>query len=141
MQCDVPWDLRSRVSTMCPVAPAGLEADGPPTIDTRGQPRSEAMGSEDISMEAREPAQVPAVEPVGTTTRPPAPLTVSDEAHIPRAARVPDAPTMAEKELHYLTHLPFRACRSYCTRGAAPDDPHHTVRSTEAPRLPIAMMD
>ena len=55
--------------------------------------------------------------------------------------RVPAGPSDQEKEEHYLTHILFRSWCSFCTRGAAPDDPHHRRAPAAPPLKPIVMMD
>ena len=58
-----------------------------------------------------------------------------------RAVRVPAAPRDEEKEEHYLTHIPFRAWCSYCTRATAPDDPRRRLGGSVAPLKPIVSVD
>ena len=47
-----------------------------------------------------------------------------EEARVARARRAPRGPTQIERELHELTHLPYRDWRGRCVRGAGEKTPH-----------------
>ena len=56
--------------------------------------------------------------------------------------RVPYEPTPAERELHDLTHLPFRSWCGRCVRSKAKEDGHVTVQRPEGePEFPEVQMD
>ncbi|CAK0841766.1 unnamed protein product [Prorocentrum cordatum] len=144
MQSDVPW-LRLRRQAR------GIRAARVPTAIEVGEPASAA---EPATAEEVQPA--PAVGPAAADAAPvearaaprealrriPAPLDASEEARPHRSVKVPIGPSDHEKEEHYLTHIPFRSWCSYCTRAAAPDDPHHRTRMpVTMPLKPIVMMD
>ena len=143
---DVPWiKLRRTIGVRPMRAPIALEEADPPA--TRALPPAA------VAPPAAAEIPAPAVDaprnahrsdyplPEGasgrwmeTARRGPAPIEVSEEAGAPRGVRVPDAPTAAEKEEHYLTHMPFRSWCSYCTRGAAPEDGHRRRQVQEHQR-------
>ena len=47
-----------------------------------------------------------------------------EEARVARARRAPRGPTQIEKELHELTHLPYRDWCGHCVRGRGEKTPH-----------------
>lgn len=146
-QSDVPWlRLRRQVhGVRAARSPMAIEEEDPDAAgaatsdrleDVRSAPAASSAVAEDSAPAlAARPA---AAEPV---RRGPAPVETSEEARDPRGVRVPDGPTCAEKEIHNLPHIPFRAWCSCCTRGAAADDPHNARSENMTPVKPVIMMD
>jgi hypothetical protein len=129
---DVPWLKlrRQRPGVRAVREPMAVEEADPP--ETRAVPFDNAPAV---------PAAV-AVMPAPAAHQGPAPLDASEEARAPRGVKVPEGPTPAEKDQHYLTHIPFRAWCSYCTRAAAPEDGHQRGRGApDRYQKPIVMMD
>ena len=63
------------------------------------------------------------------------------EAREPCILRDPGAPTAAEVEQHYVTHLHFRAWCPACVEGKAKDRPHRKQEVEEEKRLPEIVFD
>ena len=53
------------------------------------------------------------------------------EARTPKMMKDPGAPTQAEVDSHYVTHLPFRPWCPACVAGQAKDKPHHKRKDAE----------
>ena len=54
----------------------------------------------------------------------------------PRPLRSPKVPTIAERERHSLTHLPYQSWCPYCVAGKRPNSPHRRLKaSLEIPML------
>ena len=63
------------------------------------------------------------------------------EAAVPKAARDPGQPSKADREMHKLTHCPYRSWCEHCVRGQAVGQPHRSVpeelAKSDVPRVII----
>jgi hypothetical protein len=65
---------------------------------------------------------------------------VIEEAAVSKPAKDPHAPSLAEREEHEATHLPYRSWCAECVCGRR-DNPPHLRRSPEERTVPMVLMD
>ena len=64
----------------------------------------------------------------------------AEERLVPRCMRSPSEPSMAEREAHMATHLPFRSWCKFCVQGRAENPPHQKSENEEV-NTPEIQMD
>ena len=57
------------------------------------------------------------------------PMLIEQEAVTPAVARDPGMPSQEEREVHNITHLPFRPWCEFCVRGRGKDRCHRRLES------------
>ena len=62
---------------------------------------------------------------------------MSDEAKLPTSLDIPEPPSQQERELHELTHLPYRNWCKVCVRARGLPDHHKKQKMSELPIVQI----